>query len=102
VHLFEEEAEAAVGLDVKFDIVVDKALCDCCFELGDCAGAGRVYVGGATVAAVHDECAFVHAGFGGGDEVSVGYAARPGGVDMCIGVEDGFEVLPFAGIAEGS
>jgi len=62
-HLLEEETEAAVDLDIEFNIVVDEALCDSCFELGDCALAGWVYVCGAAVAAVHDECVFVHTGF---------------------------------------
>ena len=98
-YSFEEETEAAVSLDIELDIVIDKTLCDCCFELGDCVDAGWVYVGGAAVAAVHNECALVHAGFSGGDEVFVGYPPGPGGVDVGIGVEDGFEVLPFACIA---
>jgi hypothetical protein len=99
IHFYKEKAEPAVGFDVEIDVVVHKALCNCCFELGDCARAGWVYVGGAAVAAVHDEGALVHAGFGGRDEVFVGYPAGPGGVDVGIGVEDGFKVLPFAGIS---
>jgi hypothetical protein len=47
------------------------------------------------MAAVHDKGAIVHASLGAFYEVVVGYTARPGGVDVGTGVENGFEVFPF-------
>ena len=99
IHLLEEEAEATVSLDIKLNIINDEALRDGGFELGDRVGAGGVDVGSAAMAAVHDEGALVHTGFGCGDELGVRDAAGPGSIDVCVGVEDGFEVLPFTRIA---
>ena len=48
--------------------------------------------------AVHDEGAFVHAGLRGGDEVLVVGPPCPGCVDVGTGMEDRFQVLPFAGV----
>lgn len=76
-------------------------MCDCGLHLCDSARGGAVDVGGAAVAAVHDEGAFVHAGLGGGDEFAVGGESSPGGVDVGVGVEDALKVFPFAGVAGG-
>lgn len=99
VDLLEEEDEAAIGFDVKSDGVVGEALGDGSFKFSYSVRSSRVDISGAAMAAVHDKSASVHAGFGGGDEFGVWDAARPGGIDVGVGVEDGFKVLPFACIA---
>lgn len=50
------------------------------------------------MAAVHDERAVVHASLRGRDEVEMVRPARPRCVDVCIGMEDGFQIFPFTRI----
>lgn len=51
--------------------------------------------------AVHDKGTGIHAALGTGNEVEIGGSAGPGCVDVRTGVEDGFEVFPFACVAGG-
>lgn len=97
--LLPEEAEPTVRLHVDLALVQHKALRDGGLHLRHGTGGGGLDVSGGAVDAVHDEGTAVHAGLGGADEVLVEGATSPGGIYVCIGVEDGFEVFPFAGVA---
>jgi hypothetical protein len=47
---------------------------------------------------VHDEGTGIHSSLGGFDEVLVMCSASPRGVYVCVGMEYGQQVLPFASI----
>lgn len=88
--LFPEEAEAAVGLSVDLAPVNKKTLRDGGFHFGDGPEAVGSYIAGGAMAAVHDEVSPIEIGLGDLDEVLIPGLARPGGVDVGIGMEDGF------------
>lgn len=57
------------------------------------------HVSGDAVAAVHDGSAGVHASLRCSDKFPIWRAASPDIVDECVGVEEGGEVFPLAGIS---
>lgn len=100
ISLDPEETEAAVTLGVRFTSIQVEALRDGGLHLGDGTSSFAVDVGADAMAAVHDEGTVVHPLLGCRDEVEVVRPAGPGGVNVCVGVEDGLQVLPFARIAD--
>ena len=97
--LLPEETEAAVRLGVSLTPVDIEALRDRRLHLGGGTRGLGVDVRSSPLAAVHDPATGVHIGLTRGDEVAEGSASGPRGVDDHVVVEEGGEVLPFAGVA---
>ncbi len=95
-HFDPEEAEAAIALGVDLAAVDVESLRDGRLHLGHGARRLGVDVGADPVASVHDERALVHARLRRRDEVQVVRPPRPCRVNVRVGVEDGFQILPFA------
>ena len=98
-HFDPEKAEPAIALGVDFASVKHKPLGDGRLHLGHGPRGLAVNVGGATVAAMHDEGPLVHTGLRRLDEIQVMRPSGPGRVDVSVGMKDGFEVLPFTRVS---
>ena len=99
VPLLPEETEPAIALGVYEAVLDGEALGNGCLHSGNGAGGFGVDVSGKTMASMHDEGSVVHASLRGGDEVEIWGSTGPSGVDESVGMEGGFEVLPFTGIS---
>ena len=97
IALLEEHAKSAVGFRIDKAILEIESLGNCSFHL--CDGSVALQIDTRPVDTMHYERAAVHPRFRCIHEIGNGGTTGPGGVDECIGVEDGFKVLPFAMVA---
>ena len=99
IHLHPKETKPTVTLGIHLTPINDKPLRDGSFHFRDRARGLGVDIRRNAVAAMHDECTLIHAGLRGCNEVEMVCTAGPGCEDVCIWMEDGFEVFPLAGIS---
>lgn len=71
INLLKEEAEATIAFRIDFCAIDGESLSDSGFHLGHCASGFWIDIYGCAVAAVHDECALVHACFRTCNEIRV-------------------------------
>ena len=93
-----KEAKSTVALGVCLTVVKVKPLSDGGFHFRHGPGCFRVDVGASAVAAMHNEGAIVHSLLRCRNKIKMVCLARPGGVNVCIWVEDGFQILPLTSI----
>lgn len=49
---------------------------------------------------MHNKGSLIHAGLGYGDEIPVWNATGPGSINVRVRMEDGAEIVPFAGVTD--
>ena len=55
-------------------------------------------IGGNSMTAMHDERPTVHSFLGRLNKILDSHTAGPGGINLCFGMKDGREILPFRGV----
>jgi len=85
-----KEAKSTVALGVCLAVVKVKPLSDGGFHFRHGPSGFRVDVGAGPVAAMHNECTIVHSFLRSRNEIKIVCLTRPGSVEVCIWVENGF------------
>lgn len=99
LSLHPKEAKPTIALGVCLAVFKVKSLSDGGFHFCHGTSGLHVNVGASPMAAMHNEGAIVHSFLRCRNKIKMVGLARPGGVDICIWVENGFQILPLTSIA---